>query len=197
MFVRKDLNGSRPDLFVSAKTRSAIPARHPAVRQVLVQCSLDPAVRCIDYATSAHVASQPVKLDAIVLRRDDGSYHLDIVPARLLRTLDDEGAALIALAELGLKPLVITAGEIRREPRYANSQIVWSYNGQCVPTGLRMRILEVLFEDGPMSFGRLLQSISSDRDPTPAVLALACADALELDLISRPLGPLTMVRSRG
>jgi len=195
MFNRKAAQG-RPDLFVSAKTATAIPARHPALRDALIQASLDPQVRSISYVASACVASEPVELDAVVVQRDDGRFLLDVVPARRIRDLEEEGLALIALARLGLKVLTLTAEEIRREPRYANSRLVWSYSGIAVPLGLRMRILQVLIDDGPMPLGQLLKSIRSDRDPTPAVMALACADLLTLDLVSQPLGPGTIARSR-
>lgn len=187
---------SRPDIFVSAKTETAIPARNLLMREALVQASLDPAVRSIGYIPSATAASQTIELGAIYLRSDDGRYHLDVVPARRVRDIDEEGLALIALSALGLSLLVITAEELRREPRYANSRIVWSHNGQFVPIALRMLILQALQDDGPMPLGRLLQSIRSDRDPSAAVMALACADALELDLVSATLDPSTLVRSR-
>jgi hypothetical protein len=59
-----------------------------------------------------------------------------------------------------------------------------------------MRVLQILLDDGPMPLGQLLKSIRGDRDPTPAVMALACADLLTLDLVSQPLGPGTIARSR-
>jgi hypothetical protein len=195
MLNRKAARG-RPDLFVSAKTTTAIPARCPLVREALVQASLDPQVRSIGYVASAVVASEPVELGAIVLHRDDGRFVLDVVPARRVRDLEDEGLALIAIADLGMTTLVVTADDIRREPRYANARLVWSYNGVFVPIGLRMRILQVLLDDGPLQLGRLLQSIRTDRDPTQAVMALACADLLELDLLTAPLGPMTVARCR-
>jgi hypothetical protein len=61
---------------------------------------------------------------------------------------------------------------------------------------MRMQILSVLQEDGPLQLGCLLQRVRAIQDPAPAVMALACSDLVELDLISRPLGPSTIVRSR-
>jgi hypothetical protein len=183
-------------LFVSAKSATAIPARHSLLRDALIQASLDPAVRSIEFIASARVSAETAALNAIVLVRDDGRYLLDVVPARAVRDVEAEGLALIALDELGLKPLTITAEEIGREPRCANARLVWSYNGISVPIGVRMRILQVLMDDGPMQLGRLLKTVRSERDPAPALMALACADVLELDLKSIPLGPMTQVRSR-
>jgi hypothetical protein len=45
-----------------------------------------------------------------------------------------------------------------------------------------------------MSLGDLLKSIRCEHDPAPAVMALACADLLHLDLVSRPLSPTTIAR---
>ncbi|MBR0728601.1 hypothetical protein JQ582_04745 [Bradyrhizobium japonicum] len=182
-----------PPLFVSAKTATAIPARHPALRDALIQASLDPSVRSIAYIPSACVASEPVELEAVVVQRDDGGYLLDVVPARRVRDLEQEGLAQMALAELGLRPMVLTAEEMRREPRCTNGRLVWSYRQTAVPVGLRMRILLTLRDEGPMSLGDLLKSIQSDVDPAPAVMALACANLVELDLVSHPLSPTTLV----
>ena len=121
---------------------------------------------------------------------------LDVVPARPVRDVEDEGLALIALAELGLPAITLTAADIKREPRFANSNLVWSYRMRLVDIGLRMRILQILADDGPMALSRLLSAVWSDRDPSSAVMSLACADLIELDLVSRPLGPSTIVRAR-
>jgi hypothetical protein len=188
----------RPDLFSSAKTSSPVPARHPALREALIQASLDPAVRSIGHVATAHVAASPVAVDvdAVVLYRDDGRYHLDVVAARRLRDLEDEGLLQIALRDHELKSLVVTAEDVKAEPRCGNCRLVWSHHGRPVPIDLRMRILQILIDDGPMQLGRLLESVHSDREPSAAVMSLACLNLLELDLMSVPLGPDTMVRSR-
>jgi hypothetical protein len=182
-------------LFISAKTRTAIPTRCSLVRDALIQATLDPAVRTIEFIASARVHQAQVELNAIVLGRDDGRYLLDVVPARPLRDLEREGLALLALDHLGLPSIVLTAADIQREPRFANSRLVWSH--RLAPVGLimRMRVLQVLLDDGPMTLGRLLSTIRSDRDPSPAIMAMACSNLLELDLVSQPLGPLTIARS--
>jgi hypothetical protein len=116
----------RTDLFISAKTSTVIPARHPLVRDALVQASLDPRVRSLDYISSTPVGTAQVALKAIVIVRDDGRFYLDVVEARPLRDVEAEGLALIALDRLGLAPLTLTAGDIKREPRYANAKAVWA-----------------------------------------------------------------------
>jgi hypothetical protein len=183
-------------LFISAKTSTAIPARSLLLRHALIAASLDPSVRSIDYVATARVETASVKLNAVIIVRDDGRYFLDIVEARPLRDIDAEGLAQIALRDLGLTALTITREDIEREPRFTNAKLVWFYAQHPVGITLRMKILGILGEDGPMTLARLLATIQSDRDPSPAIMALACCDLIELDLITRPLGPATIARCR-
>jgi hypothetical protein len=183
-------------LFSSAKTAAPIPARHAALREALAIASLDPAVRAISHVATAHAGSAEVDVDAVVLMRPDGRFHLDVVPARRVRHLDDEGLVQIALRELGLRQFVVTAEDLAAEPRRSNCRAVWFYKDRPVPAAARIGILKIVADEGPIEFGRLLELIRSDRDPSAAVLTLACSDLLELDLTSAPLGPMTVVRSR-
>jgi hypothetical protein len=196
MRVSRGVQAAASTLFLSAKTTVAIPTSCSLVRDALVQASLDPGVRTIEFLAQARVAATPVELNAIIIVRDDGRFVLDVVPARPVRDVEDEGLALIALAELGLPAITLTAADIKREPRFANSNLVWSYRMRLVGIGLRMRILQILADEGPMALSRLLSTVWSDRDPSSAVMSLACADLIELDLVSQPLGPDTIVRAR-
>jgi hypothetical protein len=183
-------------LFISAKTSVAIPTACALVRDALVQATLDPSVRSIEFLAQTRVDATSVDLDAIVIVRDDGRFVLDVVPARPVRDVEQEGLALIAYSRLGLALITLTAADIKREPRFANSRLVWSYRLAPVGITLRMRVLHILADDGPMSLARLLSAVRSDRDPNPAIMALACSDLIELDLVTRPLGPQTIARSR-
>ena len=183
-------------LFISCKTATAIPTRCSLVRDALVQATLDPAVRKIEFVASARVRAETVVLDAVVISRDDGRYLLDVVPARPLRDVENEGLALLAQDQLGLAPWTLTEADIRREPRFANARLVWGYRLAPVGIEMRMRILTALRDDGPMMLGCLLKQVRGPRDPSAAVLALACSDLLELDLDTGSLGPATVVRCR-
>jgi hypothetical protein len=185
------------NLFISAKTSVAIPASCALVRDALIQASLDPQVRGIEFLAQARVGATPVDLDAIVIVRDDGRFVLDVVAGRPVRDVEQEGLTLIAYSRLGLSQITLTASDIKREPRFANSRLVWSYRLAPVGISMRMAVLQVLADDGPMALSRLLSSLRSDRDPNPAIMALACSDLIELDLVSRPLGPQTIARVRG
>jgi hypothetical protein len=54
---RKMLSNAAPrtDLFISSKTSTAIPARHALVRDALVQATLDPQVRSLEFIPTATV----------------------------------------------------------------------------------------------------------------------------------------------
>lgn len=186
---------SPPERFTSVKTTAAIPIRHPAIKEALIQLTLDAAVHSIDYIESASVGLEQVDLDAIVVHGERGGVLLDIIPGRAIRDLEEEGLALIALKELKLPTRVLTSEDLRREPRFSNSRLVWLYNGHHVPLDLRMRILKLLSEHS-MKLGELLQKIQGGSGGSRAVMALACAAVIEIDLESRPLGPTTIVRSR-
>jgi hypothetical protein len=183
-------------LFISAKTAVAIPVACSLVRDALLQASLDPTVRALEFLPQARVNATPVDLNAIVIVRDDGHFVLDVVEARPVRDVEHEGLALIALADLGLTPITLSAADIRREPRFANSRLVWSYRLAPVGISTRLRVLQILGDDGPMALSRLLSSVTSDRAPNPAILAMACSDLIELDLVSVPLGLATIARAR-
>ncbi|TYO61486.1 hypothetical protein FXV83_38040 [Bradyrhizobium hipponense] len=188
---------SPPEHFTSAKTTAAIPIRHPAIRDALIQFSLDAAVRSIEYIESATVGSEVVDVDAIVVQGEGGRSLLDIIPARPLRDLEEEGLALMALGELNIPTRALTSEDLRREPRFSNSRLVWLYNRHHVPLDLRLGILKLLSEQPSMKLGDLLQGIKETGSRgSRAVMSLACADLISLDLESQPLGPNTMVTLR-
>lgn len=182
--------------FGGAKARCPIPVRHSILRDALVQASLDPSVRTIEHLPTAPFAATTVAIDAIVLSTDRGRFALDVVEVRPLRDIDAEGLALLALQELSVVPLTLTVADIRAEPRFSNCRLVWSYRAARVGIGLRLRILQALQDEGAVRLGQLLATIRSPVDPGPAVMALACADLIELDLSDAPLGPATAVRPR-
>jgi len=186
----------RPNVFISAKAATAIPIAHELVRDALVQASLDPTVRSIEFIPTVAAFGDIIALNAIVLRGDAGSKVLDIVETRPLRSIDDEGLVLLAFDHLGLTAHTITAADLRRQPKAANSSLVWSCRYTRVPASDRVRVLQALGEDGPMPLAGLSAEVRWSVDPVAGVLALACLDLVELDLASIPLGPETVVRRR-
>jgi hypothetical protein len=182
--------------FLSAKVTTAIPVTHPAIREALILLSLDPNVVSIDYVASAVVASEYIDLGAIIVKRDNGRFLLDVAPGRPIRTIEDEGLVQIALEHIGIKPWIISAKWLQREPRYSNALFVWSYQGHPVPTEQRKCILRALASKQCIKLGQLERKVRSGRDPFHSIMSLACADLIELDLISQPLMSTTNVKLR-
>ena len=198
MIVRRNVQRvDRTDVFVSVKCADrAIPIRHPLQRDASMQASLDPRVRAIEYIPAVDILSGIFSMDAIALVCDGGFFHLDLVEARRPCSSTDRGLIERAISELGLLPLTVTETDIGREPRATNAKIVWRHDNRRVDMDLRMQVLSFLCDEGPMRLRELLSCLRAERDPTPGLLALACADLIELDLATEPLGPATMVGPR-
>jgi hypothetical protein len=131
------------------------------------------------------------------MTRDNGRrYHLDIVPARPLRSIVDDHLARQALSELGLMSLEVTAADIMSEPRFSSARAVWTYRRYATSLEMRFKILAALGEEGPLSLHHLCSLVQGPQDPFSCVLSLVCADALEIDLFHEPIGPSTIVRRR-
>ena len=58
----------------------------------------------------------------------------------------------------------------------------------------RLRIQQLLLDERAMPLGQLLKAVAGESGPAAAVMALACANLLWLDLLTRPLDPITLVR---
>jgi hypothetical protein len=91
----------------------------------------------------------------------------------------------------------LSEADIFAEPRCTNGRTIWAHADHPVPVGLRLQVLGVLADEGAMALGDLLGCLRSDRDPAPAVMAMACLGLIELDLVAAPIGPATRVRHRG
>jgi len=174
---------------------AAIPVRHPLLRDALVIASLDPTVRSIDYLPTARSSSGSTDVDAIVVERGAVRRFLDVIEARPRRSIARHLLVADALLEIGLLPWTMSEAEILGEPRWSNARTVWAYAGHAVPIGTRMQVVGALTDEGAMPLGDLLGRLRGDRDPAPAVMAMACMGLIELDLVAAPIGPATMVRS--
>jgi hypothetical protein len=183
-------------IFNSAKTSAGIPHAGGLVHDALVQNSLAPDVRAIGYIGTAPAGTREIDVSAITVTRDDGRYHLDIVPARPLRSLRDDCLVNQALCDLGLMAIEVTAAEIMSEPRFSSARAVWTYRRCAVSLNMRTKIEAALAEEGPLSLHHLCTLVAGPQDPFSCVLSLACADVVEIDLLSEPIGPGTIIRSR-
>jgi hypothetical protein len=182
--------------FSGAKIIGTIPVLTALVGDAIIQACLDPDVTVIEHLASTTFRSVRVDVDAVIITRDGRRLALDVADARHVRNIDDDGMILLALHERGIDVCQLTEADLRKEPRYSNARIVWSHRSHRIAIGLRMQILQTLADAGALRIGDLLKSVTSDHDPVPAVMALACADQIELELDEQPLGPETVVRAR-
>jgi len=148
-------NAASNRCFVSAKARTPIRFAARIVHEALAQLTLDPAVRALEFVSSLTVSGVAVQLDVIVVIRADGRHRLDVVEARSVRDIDEEGLVLLAQEALALPALVMTPADLRREPYATNCCLVWNGRHVQVRASDRVRILQALTEDGPMPLGQL------------------------------------------
>ncbi|MGH6985030.1 MAG: hypothetical protein ACREEI_12465 [Stellaceae bacterium] len=179
----------KDSFFESAKTGAPIPISAPLVAEAVVLFSLDPAVRRIEYLREMQVRGQPVRLDAVVLVGDGARELLEFPEIAAPRDIDQAGLALLAIDQLGLTVRQVTEAEIRSEPRATNVRMVWGCRAKRVHVDDRVRLLELLGEEGPMALSRAAAAMQFARGAISAVLALACADLIEIELGTAPLGP--------
>jgi hypothetical protein len=184
-------------IFTSAKCETAIPVRDVLVRDAIVQASLDPAVYKIALVPLP-LPDPSLAVGAIVVERDGQRLLLDnrTIDGQKPRPIDDEGALLVALDDLGLKLVELHPDEIRREPRFTNAREVWRYNNHDVPLSDRLQIMHALAEEGPQSIMELANRISPTVDVVASVCSLACSNIVELEINEKRLGPRTIVRER-
>lgn len=183
-----------PALFVGPKCLTAIPARCTRLRDALLQASLDPAVRAIEFLKAAVVDGHRVHLNAVVLTRDDSRYALDIIDARPPRDLDTEGLVLLALARADITPLQLTSAEIRQEPKFSNSREIWRHRTRHVHSEDRFNILRALQDEGALTMNQLEARVVTRSALETCVYSMACEAAVTIELTSA-LGPRTVVRS--
>jgi hypothetical protein len=187
--------GHSSDIFESAKTTVAIPITVPLVREALIQFTLDPAVRAIEIAPRDAARSEAARHGAIVLVGETTRELLDFPELVPTRDIDETARSLLERAE-NLAIRRITAAELRREPRASNCKMVWTCRNRRVIVDDRIRLLDLLDEEGPQPLSRAAAEMRFARGAISAVLAMACADLIEIELADAPLGPKTIVRRR-
>lgn len=196
MLTHRSVSRQHLQTFLAAKT--VRPIHHPGglVHDALVQACLDPEVLEVGYVDKAGPPQTEVDLGVITLLRQDGRHWLDVVPSRRLRSLDEHVRFESALRDLGLKPFTLNGDDILREPTFSSARAVWSHRSHRASFEMRLRIMRALADVVDMSLQELCATVPGPDSPILAVLSLACANALELDLRTHALGPNTRVRWR-
>jgi hypothetical protein len=181
-------------LFVSAKCATALPIVDALTLDYLTQASLDPAVYKLEYISNVNVCGQNVRLDAILVHRHGRRFALNIDETSRIRDEDEEGLVPLAYAELGLGVLQLTAADVTAEPRFSNARTVWHHHGDTVSHDDRAAVCGAVEEHGALSIRHLDEIVGFGKPAVDVVYPLACEGALELDILRKPLGPLTTVR---
>jgi hypothetical protein len=196
MSIRPRSDRRYPIRFSSAKTRGAIPTDCGHIYDALVQATLDPSVDVIEYVSTVAVENLAVDLHAVIFHRDGDRHLVEFPDARPTCDIDQEGLMLLAVDKLGLPTTTITAADVLQQPRRENCRIVWECRFAHVSAGDRIRVLELLGEEGPISIARAAAEFRFSEDPVSALFAMACADLIEMDLADERLGPELPVRRR-
>jgi hypothetical protein len=182
-------------LFFGAKAAGGIPITSPLLEDALIQASLDPEIERIERLAISHPSV--AEAYAVLLRKGGRRLILDVVrqERRGGRAVGDDQSQA-AVARLGLGLLRRSHADVRREPFYSNCKLVWSYVHHRVLVGDRIRIMQMLAEEGPLRIGDLVGEARFQGDPSAALMALACHDVVELDFRNAALGPGTVARIR-
>jgi hypothetical protein len=93
------------------------------------------------------------------------------------------------IGDLALPTWALTLDDLRQEPRSTNSRLVWPYSENPVP-------LELLSEHHSIRLEPLLQQVEGGFRGSRSVMAMACANLIDIDLASQSLGPTTIAELR-
>lgn len=183
---RREAVGAAPrfDAFRSVKAMAPFTITSQLQLDLAIQCSLDPDVRALTFVASSRFRGQTVEIGMMVAEFAQGRFVLDIVDDRPLRDIDSEGLHLLAIEERGFGVREFTAEEILVEPFASNCRRVWSHRFVDVPSRLTAAIKEALGSGGTMTVGDLAEAVGFEADFAPTLYSLACADLVELDLLS-------------
>lgn len=172
----------RHDLFIGFKCTRAIPIHNTLPRDFLVQATLDPDVRRIEYQNSLIADERIVPVEGLIVERFDGRYAVDIVDARPAHDPAAEALLQLAFARQCHGVIELHTEDIRAEPRFSAAREVWSHRAVRVPADDRAQILETLESEGPMGLGPLGSALDTRGEARAAIYALACEGSVELDL---------------
>jgi hypothetical protein len=161
------------EFFITAKAQgTALPASGLA-RDLLIQQSLDPGTRSIGLV---RLESDARMREAYLVERPDGCHLLDFAPSG-----SPHGPDFVELAaSLGHSVLAIDQAEVTTEPRFTTARTIWSHRFEQIPTAMAMAISSHLADEGPLTLHQICCAIPGPRNPVGVVLAMLCADQVEL-----------------
>lgn len=174
--------------FHSVKTIKAVPANNLAIRDALIHLTLDHTVVAIDYFEEIVSGNVRIRADSIFARNASGRHLLEILPSKR-----PTQQVIEVTQGMGIRRWTMTDAEIAAEPRHGNEREIWRHAGRTVPVHMRMQILAELRKRGAVGMDELLASLVGFSSNREAILALACAGIVRIDLNAGPLGPRTLV----
>lgn len=187
-----------PALFESAKTLQPIPSPSDAHYQAMVQATLDASVLQMEpgpvIALGSGQSAHQHQTTALISADASRTALYVVSPGDKPPEPQEIEEASERFRITGCLYQVLTPADVRREPLYSNSKLVWECRSQRVAAGDRIRILHVLTESGPLPLIETASAALRTSDAVAVVLALACQGLVEIDLAVGPLGPETQVR---
>lgn len=173
----------KKNLFVSHKASRAIPFANTVTQDFLIQSTLDPGVRRIEYQSCVAIDERIVSTEGIIVDRFDGRYAVDLVDNRPAHGQ----AAAEALTQLAFASrchgiVEVSAADVRAEPLCSSARDVWSHHAVRVHADDRAEIREALEIGGPVGLANLIGSVVTRGDARAVVFALACDGSVEFDL---------------
>ncbi|MET4149078.1 MULTISPECIES: hypothetical protein [unclassified Bradyrhizobium] len=171
-------------LFVSFKATRAIPVRNAIRRDFMIQSTLDPGVRRIEYHPTSTLFDRLVRVDALVLDRDDGRFAVDFVDTRSAEDPDGEAVLQVGFDEHCSGLLAVGDADVRREPLFTSAREVWRHAGINIHAADRAQVLETLESEGPVPVRALKGLTDTSREVVQVIYALACEGSVALDLRS-------------
>lgn len=181
--------------FVSPKCQDPVPHCGGIGHDLLVQLALDPKIAEIGYLDRVSIGDLLIDAGLITIRCDDGRcFAIDC--AGLHCPADSDSELVWQAANLaGFDRLHVPRVVVMAEPAFSNARATWAHRRFAVDPTMRVAMLEILHEDGPLRLSELCQRVPGPRDPVATTFALACADLVEIDMCL-PLDQTALIRSR-
>jgi hypothetical protein len=169
------------DYLRTPKSSSPILKRSRSYNALVIQLSIDPAIRSIRFVDTLPAMGRRVKVEMLVAERDDGRFAYDLIDERPTRDLDSEGLLLLALEENDVRLIEVDRNQINQEPRASNCLLIWRHRSHPVDDATRTAIVRALRKQGPIAI-RKLGEVAGVSYPMKAVCALAWKGIVAVDL---------------